>query len=291
MSVAQRVYRRLLRLYPAPLPAMKIPLLRGRFFNAGDGPDAPPVAIVNSSTAKRYWPGFPAGEDPIGKRYTTDDPGPQARWLTIVGIVADTRRAGVDQPVFTESYQPLAQSPALRIQIVVRTALPAGAVKAAVESALHGLDRDVPVASLVPVETALGERMASRRFTMLLLSLFAATALLIAGVGIYGLISYLVTQRRPEFGVRLALGAQPVDVLRLVAGRVMAMAAAGLALGIAGALVLTRALQTLLFGVTRFDPQSYALAGAGLLLVGLAAAVSPAIRALRMGPLETLRAE
>lgn len=270
---------------PGFFSTMKIPLLKGRFFNAQDHAKSPPVAIVNATTAHRYWP----GEDPVGKRFTYGDSGPRAQWLTIVGVVADTRRAGVDQPVFTESYTPLAQSPSLGMQILVRAS--PGAARTAIAGALHELDREQPLGSVISLQTALGDRVASRRFTTLLMMLFAATALTIAGVGIYGLISYLVTQRRQEFGVRVALGAQAADVMRLVVGGVMAMAGVGLALGLAGALLLSRGLEGLLFGIGRFDPRSYAVAAAGLLLVCLAAAVSPVVRALRVDPLTALREE
>jgi ABC-type antimicrobial peptide transport system permease subunit len=141
------------------------------------------------------------------------------------------------------------------------------------------------------LDAALGNRVASRRFTTFLLTLFAAAALLIAGVGIYGLISYLVAQRRQEFGVRVALGAQTADVLRIVVGRVVAMAALGLVLGTAGALVLTKGIESLLFGVTRYDPGSYLAAGAGLLIACAVAAIPPAVRAIRVDPLTALRAE
>jgi len=153
------------------------------------------------------------------------------------------------------------------------------------------VDPQQPIATFISMGTALGDREATRRFTTFLLTLFAGAALAIASVGIYGLISYLVAQRRQEFGVRVALGAQPGDLLRIVIGRLMALAALGLGLGLIGALILTRGLESFLFEVTRFDAGSYIVASVVLLLVCLAAAASPAVRATRADPLAALRAE
>ncbi len=264
--------------------AMKIPLLRGRIFDDRDRADSVPVVIINQSTADRYWP----NGDPLGKRITYDGPkDPKARWYTIVGVVADTRRAGADQPVFTESYYSFAQEPASSMQIVIRGV----GARAALQAAIHAVDAGQPVARFTTLEAALGEQMSSRRFTTFLLSLFAATALLITGVGLYGLLSYLVTQRLREFGIRVALGAQPRSVLWMVLSRVGRLAACGLIAGTLGALGLGRLMDSLLFGVTHFDASSYLAAGAGLLLIALAATISPAVRAVRTSPIVSLRAE
>jgi predicted permease len=263
---------------------MKIPLLRGRFFDARDRAASLPVVIINNTTAVRYWPNI----DPLGKRITFGDPDKRGpRWYTIVGVVGDTSRAGPDRPVFTESYVPLAQGPSRGMQILIG----GNGARAALLAAVHSLDPDQPIARFGSLDTALGNQVASRRFTTFLLTLFAFTALAVTGVGLYGLISYLVTQRRQEFGIRAALGAQPGDVLRIVVSRVGLMAAFGLAFGTLGALSVTRLLDSLLFGVTHFDAGSYLAAAAGLLLVCLTAAISPAIRAVRTDPLTALRAE
>jgi len=269
---------------PEFFSAMKIPLLRGRFFDERDRADTVPVVIVNRTTADTYW----ANGDPLGKRITFDDPNNQtARWYTIVGVVADTRRAGADRPVFTESYHPLAQEPSLTMEIVIR----GSGARAALQAALHVVDPGQPVDRFVSIDAALGDQMASRRFTTFLLSLFAATALVITGVGLYGLVSYLVTQRSREFGVRVALGAQPRTILWIVVSQVGRLAAYGLLVGTLGALGLGRLIDSLLFGVTRFDPGSYFAAAAGLLLIALAAALSPAVRAVGTSPMTSLRAE
>jgi putative ABC transport system permease protein len=263
---------------------MKIPLLRGRWFDTRDRADSLPVVIINNTTATRYWP----HGDPLGQRITFGDPDRTgARWYTIVGVVGDTSRAGADQPVFTESYIPLAQGPSRSMQIVIRGV----GARAALEAAVHSLDPDQPLARFASLNAALGDQVASRRFTTLLLTLFAITALAVTGVGLYGLISYLVTQRRLEFGVRVAVGAQPGAILRIVLWRVGLLAACGVAIGTLGALGLTRLLDALLFGITRFDVGSYLAAAAGLLLVCLGAAVSPAVRAVHTDPLTALRAE
>lgn len=273
---------------PGFFSVMKIPLLKGRFFNVYDNAAAPQVVIVNETTARRYWP----NEDPIGKRLTFNDPGSAGvQWYTIVGVVADTRRAGVEQPVFTESYAPLAQGPSRSMFILIRAASNLADARMALQAAVRQLDRQQPIAKFASLEASLGDRVATRRFTTLLMTLFAGAALAIAAVGVYGLISYLVALRRQEFGVRVALGAQPRDLLRIVLGRVMILAAAGLGLGLIGALILTRGLESLLFEGTRFDAGSYALAGGLLVMVSLLAALSPAIRATRVDPLTALRAE
>jgi putative ABC transport system permease protein len=264
--------------------AMKIPLLRGRFFDEGDRADTVPVIMVNRTTADHYWP----NGDPLGKRITFEDPNnAKARWYTIVGVVADTRRAGADRPVFTESYHPLVQEPSITMQIVIR----GSGARAALQAALHAVDPGQTVDRFVSLDAALGDQLASRRFTTFLLSLFAATALVITGVGLYGLVSYLVTQRSREFGVRVALGAQPRTILWIVVSQVGRLAACGLIAGTVGALGLGRLIDSLLFGVTRFDPGSYFAAAAGLLLIALAAALSPAVRAVGTSPMTSLRAE
>jgi len=269
---------------PEFFSAMKIPLVGGRWFDARDRIGSLPVTMVNRAMADHYWP----NGDPLGKRITFDDPTQvNARWYTIVGVVADTRRAGADRPVFTESYYPLAQAPSRAMQIVLR----GSGTRAALQAAIHAVDPGQPISSFATLDAALGEQLASRRFTTFLLSLFAATALIITAVGLYGLVSYLVAQRRREFDIRVALGAQARSVLWMVLSQARRLAAYGLIGGTVGMLALGRLLDSLLFGVTRFDPVSYIAAAAGLFLITLAAALSPALRAVRTSPLVSLRAE
>src|SRR5262249_47114335 len=269
---------------PEFFSAMKIPLVRGRWFDGHDRTGSLPVTIVNRTMADHYWP----NGDPLGKRITFDAPTQvNPRWYTIVGVVADTGRAGADRPIFTESYYPLAQAPSRTMQIVFRGSGP----RAALQAAIHSVDPGQPISRFATLDAALGEQLASRRFTTFLLSLFAATALIITAVGLYGLVSYLVTQRRREFGIRVALGAQARSVLWIVVSQAILLAAYGLIGGTLGTLALGRLLDSLLFGVTRFDPASYIAAAAGLLLITLAAALSPAVRAVRTSPMVSLRAE
>jgi putative ABC transport system permease protein len=173
------------------------------------------------------------------------------------------------------------------MQIVIR----GSGARGALQSAIRAVDPGQPITRFASLDAVLGDQMASRRFTTFLLALFAVTALLITGVGLYGLVSNLVTQRRKEFGVRLALGAQPRSVLWIVVSRAGLLSAYGLIAGTLGTLALGRLLDSLLFGITRFDPGSYFAAAAGLLLIVLVAALSPAVRAVRTSPMISLRAE
>jgi putative ABC transport system permease protein len=272
---------------PNTFAVLKIPLIEGRLFDSRDRPDAVPVAILNATAANRYWPNGSA----LGKRFTFGTPRPDARWYTIVGVVADTRRAGVDKPVFTESYLPIAQNPDRAMQVLVRSSLPPASVRTAFTSALHEVDRDQPLAGFGSLQNNLDQRTASRRFVALLLTLFAGTAVCVAMVGIYGLISYLVAQRRRELGVRAALGARPQDAARLVLQHVLAMAGGGLAIGGVASWLFSRSLESLLFGVGRFDPASYGAAAAAILLTSVAAALVPARLASRVDPIIVLRGE
>src|SRR5262245_15678088 len=270
---------------PEIFSLMKIPLLKGRLFDSRDRADSMPVAIINASTAKHYWP----DRDPIGQRFTYGRGGSDATWLTIVGVVDDTRRAGIDRPVFTESYLPMSQQPERMLQVVVRSTMNGADVRRALTAAVHELDRDQPLASFGTLDNALNERTAARRFVVFLLSLFAVTAVTIAGVGIYGLIAYLVAQRRQELGVRVALGATPADVARLVLGNVMAIAGIGLVVGGLSAWMFSRALEGLLFGVGRLDAASYVAAAIGVTLTSLISAIVPTAVALRIDPIVALR--
>jgi putative ABC transport system permease protein len=270
---------------PEIFSVLKIPLLKGRLFDSRDRADSMPVAIINATTANRYWP----DRDPIGQRFTYGRGGSNATWLTIVGVVADTRRAGIDHAVFTESYLPMSQQPERMLQVVVRSTLNTTDVRKALTAALHELDRDQPLASFGTLDNSLNERTAARRFVVFLLSLFALTAVTIAGVGIYGLIAYLVAQRRHELGVRVALGATPGDVARLVLGNVMAIAGSGLVVGGFSAWMFSRSLEGLLFGVGRLDAASYVAAAIAVALTSLISAMVPTALALRIDPIIALR--
>jgi putative ABC transport system permease protein len=266
---------------------MGVPLLRGRAFTAQDGRDSPRVAIVNETFVKRYFP----NDDPIGRRFTFGDGGPNARWITIVGVVRDTKRQGPDQPVRIESWMPLAQMPAGSMEMVLRTTGDPLALSNAAREAVWSLDRDLPIPKIQTMERILSERVAQRRLNMLLLGLFAMAALILAAVGIYGVMSYAVTQRTHEIGVRMALGAQAGDVLRMAIWKGMRLTLIGVALGLAGALALTRVMRSLLFNVSATDPATLALIALLLVVVALIASYIPARRATKVDPLLALRHE
>jgi putative ABC transport system permease protein len=267
---------------------MGIPLLAGRDFTARDAPNAPKVAIVSERIVREYFPGGPGAA--LGRRVRVDDPG---EWLTVVGVVADIHQRGLDRGVQPMIYVPFQQdrSGFIRfVSFVVRTSTP-GTVVEGVRAEIRRAAPDLPIESTLTMDEAVAKSVAQPRFRMLLLALFAIAATLIATCGIYGLMAYAVTQRRREIGVRMALGADRRDVLRLVLTRALRIVAAGLIVGLAGAAGVTRVLQTFLFGVTPTDPIAFTIVTLLLMAVGLMAAWLPARRATRIDPCAALRAE
>ena len=269
---------------------MGIPLLAGREFTARDTAEAPKVAIVSERIAREYFPGGPG--EALGRRVRLSDRG---EWLTVVGVVADIRQMGLDQEVQPMLYVPFQQERSdffvLRfVSFVVRTATPASVVEG-IRAEIRHAAPDLPIESTMTMDEAVAASVAPPRFRMLLLVLFAMTATLIATCGIYGLMAYAVTQRRREIGVRMALGAERRDVLRLVLTRALRIVVAGLIVGLAGAAGVTRVLQTFLFGVTPTDPIAFTIVTLLLMAVGLMAAWLPARRATRIDPCAALRAE
>jgi putative ABC transport system permease protein len=268
---------------------MAIPLLAGREFTAQDTAETPKVAIVSERIVREYFPRGPA--DALGRRVRLGDRG---EWLTVVGVVADIRQIGLDQEPDASLYVPFQQERGLfflrYVSFVVRTATPAGVVEG-VRAEIRRVAPDLPIESTVTMDEAVAASVAQPRFRMLLLALFAIAATLIATCGIYGLMAYAVTQRRREIGVRMALGAERRDVLRLVLGRALRIVVAGLIVGLAGAVGVTRVLQTFLFGVTPTDPVAFTIVTLLLMALGLMAAWLPARRATRIDPCAALRAE
>jgi putative ABC transport system permease protein len=267
--------------------AAGIPLRRGRFFDSTDTPEATPVAIINQAMERQYW----HGQDALGRRFKYGDEASQDAWRTVVGVVADTRRSGADQEVMPASFLPLAQMPLRRMTVVIAAAGDPLALAPAVEREVSRLDKALPVSDVATLEQVLDERLSARRFQAFVLALFAAVALALAVVGIYGVVSYHVELRTQEIGVRMALGAPAERILRMVVGQVLALALPGLAVGLAGALVLTRFLRSLLFGVSASDPATFATVAALLAAVAVAAGLPPARRAARLDPVEVLRRE
>jgi ABC-type antimicrobial peptide transport system permease subunit len=246
------------------------------------------VAIVSERIVRDYFPGGPA--EALGRRVRLSDPGD---WLTVVGVVADIRQRGLDQDVKPMIYAPFQQDRGgfVRfVSFVVRTVTPAS-VADGVRAEIRRAAPDLPIESTVTMDEALAASVAQPRFRTVLLGLFATTATLIATCGLYGLMAYSVAQRRREIGVRMALGATRRDVLRLVLTRAFRIVVAGLIVGLAGAVGVTRVLQTFLFGVTPTDPLVFTIVTLLLLAVGLMAAWLPARRATRIDPWSALRAE
>jgi len=267
--------------------AMDMPLVQGRQFNQQDKADGLPVAIVNETMARRFWP----NEDPIGKRFTFGGSGPQARWLTVVGVVRDSRRQGLDAAIRIESYLPHAQRPLRAMEVVLRTTDNPLSMARTVRSAVWSLDGDLPVSEIQTVEQMLRARVAPRRFNLLLFGLFALVAVLLATVGIYGVMSYSVTQRTHELGLRMALGATARDVLKLILAQGLKLTLFGVTLGLLASFALTRWMESLLFNVRPTDPLT--LAGIALLVlaVALLACWIPARRATKVDPMIALRCE
>jgi predicted permease len=267
---------------------MGIPVLVGREFTAQDTAAAPKVAILSERVVRECFPGGP--REALGRRVRVSDRGD---WLTVVGVVADVRQRSLAQEVQPMIYAPFQQdrSGFLRfVSFVARTATPASVVDG-IRAEIRRVAPDLPIQSTVTMDEAVAASVAPPRFRMLLLGLFAMAATLIATCGIYGLMAYAVTQRRREIGVRMALGADRRDVLRLVLTRALRIVVAGLIVGLAGAAGVTRVLQTFLFGVTPTDPIAFTMVTLLLMAVGLMAAWLPARRATRIDPCAALRAE
>jgi putative ABC transport system permease protein len=266
---------------------LSIRLLKGRAFTAADRADSATVVMINETLARRIWP----GEDPIGKRLKQGRPESQTPWREVVGVVADVKLNGVERETPMQTYLPLAQSPRPFFALVVRTAGDPLQLAATVERTMHSIDKDLPVFGIRSMDQLLGNSMAQRRLTLTLLVSFAVLALLLAAVGIYGVISYSVRQRTHELGIRMALGATARDVLKLILSQGMKLALLGVGIGLLAAFALTRLMEKLLFKVDATDPLTFVVIAVGLLLVALLACLVPARRATQVDPLIALRHE
>ncbi len=272
---------------PEYFQVMGVPLQEGRWFNRQDGAQALKVAIVNETMARRFWP---AG-NPVGKRFKFGQPDSTAPWLTVVGVAGDMRRQGLHIGARAETFQPLAQRPRRALNLVVRAKADPFALAANARAAIREMDRSAPIAGVTTIERLIGESTAQRRFQMLLLGLFAALALAIAAIGVYGLNYYHVTQRTQEIGVRMALGAQRRDVIRLILGQGLRLVSAGVALGLVAALALGRLIESLLFGTRPVDLGTFAAVLVVIGVLGLVASYLPARRATKVDPMVALRYE
>jgi putative ABC transport system permease protein len=267
---------------------MGMPIVQGRSFEPGDVAGGVQVVVVNETFVRRLMP----GEDPLGRRFTRGNPeNPDAVWQTIVGVVADSRRAGLAEPIRPEAYRPITQVAPRSIEVLVRTAGPPLDVAPQARALLRELDPNMPMAQLRTVEAAMAEAVATRRFVMMLLAGFAALAVALAAIGIYGVLAFLVGERTRELGIRLALGADRRTVIGMVLRQSLRYVLPGLALGALGALALTRLLQAQLFGVEPTDPVTFGAVLALLLAVALLASWLPARRAASVQPVEALRQE
>lgn len=274
---------------PGYFEAMGLTLLRGRFLTETDREDAMPAVVINDTMAARYWP----GEDALGRQFmmgTDDKP-----WLTIVGIVKTVRHNAVVEEPRAEMYVAHAQLPGHIRQaprgmtLVVKTEGPPIAIAGALRDAVRGVDRNLPVSAIRTMEEVAAAALAQPRFVTFLLALFAGTALALAAIGIYGTVSLLVAERTPEMGIRLALGADRPAILKLVLGQGLTLAAIGLAAGLGGAVLLTRTLAGLVYGVGTLDPVTFVAVPALLAAVALVACIIPARRAASIDPVNTLR--
>jgi len=273
---------------PSYFKVMGIPLLQGREFDERDVGGAPPVAIINQTFARRFF----ANEDPIGKRYVYGTPGPDNnQWITIVGVVGDMRRTGFDRPVRPETFLPEGQASENRLTIVARVQGEPSALAGAMRSEVWVIDKDQSVYDIKTMRQILSEMLSQRRFNMLLLGIFAAVALTLAAMGIYGVMSYAVAERTHEIGLRMALGAQAGDVLNLIVRQGMLLVATGLLVGLVASFALTRLMSTLLYGVSATDPLTFIAIPVVLTGVALGACFVPARRAIKVDPMVALRYE
>jgi predicted permease len=268
---------------------MGIPLVRGRAFTRHDAESSAPVVIINEAAVRRYWP----AENPIGRRISL---GAADDWREIVGVVGDTRHEGLDADADPAAYLPQQQSFTSlgagferTITLVVRTSGDVAAMSSTIRAAVAAIDSQVPIGLVRPMDEVIGDTIAPQRMNFVLVSVFAAVALILTAAGLYGVMAYLVAQRTKEIGVRMALGATRAQVLALVLREAGTMTLLGIAIGIGGALLLTRSMTSLLFGVSAANPVIYLSMSLLLAAVSLLAVAVPSSRATRVDPLSALR--
>jgi putative ABC transport system permease protein len=285
-TVSERLRFAVDEVSPGFFKTLATPLLRGRTFSTGDEPAAAPIAIINDAMARRSWP----GRDPVGRRLKLGPQGSKAPWYTVVGVVADMRRQGLERDTFPQIFVPLAQSAPRSVDLFVRTSSGdplsmAGALRAAV----HRAEQGAPIFGVASLEQQFGTFLARRRFETSLLTGFSILALLMAAVGIYGLVQYSIVTRTPEIRLRVAVGAQAGDIFRMVMAEGLMLSLTGLALGLVGAVWLGRGGSNLLFGVDAGDCLTFTSVSLLLTVVAVAACYFPARRAMAIDPITALR--
>jgi putative ABC transport system permease protein len=275
---------------PEYFQTIGIPLRRGRLFDDRDRQGSTPVVLLTERAVRQFFP----NEEPIGKKITLGwgrGPGRPRAGGEVVGIMGDVKDAGLDEPDPPQIYLPYLQWPVQSMSVVVKTAVPAGSIMGAVRREVHAVDPNIPVSNVRTLEQIVSQSISQPRFYMTLLAVFAGVALVLAAIGIFGVLSYAVAQRTREIGIRMALGAQAGSVLGLVVRQAMVLAVSGVAAGMIATWWLSGLLATLLFEVTPRDPVTYAAVAATLAAVALIAAYVPARRATRVDPIVALRAE
>ncbi len=267
------------------LSALTVPLLRGRFFTKFDEPDSAQVVVINQTMARRYFP----NEDPVGKKLTVmfDQPEPRE----IIGVIGDVLHSGLETNARPEMFVPYSQSPTTQMTFVVKTTPDAAAMLPAVKSAIREVNRNQTFSKTATMDQLVNDSLRQRRFNLFLLVSFGVLALVLAGIGVYGSINYSTRQRTHEIGLRMALGAQAGDVLRLIVGHGLALSLTGIAIGLIASFVLTRLMKGLLFGISATDPFTFIAISVLLALIGLLASWIPARRATKVDPLVALRYE
>jgi putative ABC transport system permease protein len=270
-----------------------IPLLRGRVFTDQDVANTPQIAVINQAAARVWWP----NQDPLGKRVRLRldsrevSSSAQPPWTTIVGVIADARTESLADAAIPQIYRSVYQHPAKDLAIILRGAIDPSAIFVQARAQIQSVDPELPVFQAETLNEVLSTSLSVRRFSMEMVAFFAATALLLAGLGIYGTISYLVNEQRREIAIRLALGAQRGTILKMVLRRGLGLAAAGAGLGVTGAFIVSHLMAGLLFGVSPTDLPTFVGVTVVLTAVALAASCIPALRAMRLDPITTLHSE
>ena len=287
LNAAERPRAFLRNVSPNYFESMGIPLRKGRTFADTDNANAPGAAIINETAARRFWP----NDEPLGKRFKRGKADSQNPWMTVVGVVGAVSHTSLEVASQPEVYLPFQQNPGLNLTLVARTRSDPKAFAGAVRREVSALDKDLPVSNIKFMDEIIGKSVAQPRVYALLLGIFAGLALILASIGIYGVMSYSVTQRTHEIGIRMALGARPRDVLKLIIKQGMILGIAGIIIGLIVSFAMTRVLASQLYGVSSTDPVTFTAISLLLMFVALIACYIPALRATKVDPMIAVRYE